>query len=159
MEAREKRRKRFRIGSLAAHAGVDFKMNGEGANIRSARGGFKFIELPGIPDDGSEFVADDIVCLAREDAADYEDTCVGAKTARFDAFFDAGDTKPASSGANSGGSAELERVTVGIGLDDGEEFNLRASEVGKKTIVIFESAGADFDPAGARLHQTIQSTV
>ncbi len=27
VKAREKRRERFRIGSLAAHAGVDFKMN------------------------------------------------------------------------------------------------------------------------------------
>ncbi len=84
------------------------------------RGGFEFIKLPGIPDDWREFVADDILCLAREGAADDEDTCVGAKAARFDSFFNAGDAEPLSSGTNSGGSAELERVSVGIGFDNGE---------------------------------------
>ena len=47
-------------------------------------------------------------------------------------------------------------MSIGVGFDDGEQLDLRAGEGCKKTIVIFERAGADFDPAWARLHWIIQ---
>ena len=134
-------------------------MNGQGSNICRAGGGFKFIELPKIPDDRSESVANVSRPWPGNDAADDEDARIWAKSARIDAFFNAGDAKPAGSRTHRGRRAELERMAVGIGLDDGEEFNLRSSEVGEKTIVVFEGAGRNFNPAGARMHQTVQSTV
>jgi len=92
-------------------------------------------------------------------AADDENARVWAKSARLDSFFNAGHTQPASTRADDSGRAQLEGMTIGIGLDDREQFNLRASEVGKKTIIVFDCAGRNFDPAGARMHQTVQSTV
>jgi hypothetical protein len=50
-------------------------------------------------------------------------------------------------------------MTIGIGLDDCEKLDVRASEAGEKTIVVFEGTGRNLDPAGARMHQTVQSTV
>src|ERR1700758_264206 len=130
MEAREEWSKTVGIDPLAAHAGIDFEVNGNGTNLCSTRGGFKLIELRQIPNDRSEFVANDVATLAGEGAANYENPCVGAELARFDAFFDAGNPQPAGSCTDRGGCAQFERMTVGVGLDDRQQFNLRADEVG-----------------------------
>src|SRR4051794_5538629 len=53
-KAREEIRKLIGLYALAAHAGVDFEMNGDGSDTEGAGGFFKKIELPLIPDDGSE---------------------------------------------------------------------------------------------------------
>ena len=73
-------------------------------------------------------MAHDVFSLTGKDTADYENARVRAKTASLNALFDAGDAEPLSSGANGGGSAELERVSVGIGFDNREQIDLGASE-------------------------------
>jgi hypothetical protein len=128
MEALEERSEGIGSGALAAHPGIDLEVNREGAKIRGARGGLEFIELPRIPDDCCEFVTDDVATLAGKDAADYEDARFGAKVPRLYAFFNAGDAEPTGPGAHSCGRAYLQRVTIGIGLDDGQKFNLRTGK-------------------------------
>ena len=50
-------------------------------------------------------------------------------------------------------------MSVGIGLDDGQQIDVGTSKVRKKAEVIFEGAGTDFDPARARMHRTVQVSV
>ena len=61
--------------------------------------------------------------------------------------------------ANDRGSAESERVAVGVGLDDGEQLGVRSGEASEKAKVFLESAGANLNPAGARWHGGRQRTV
>ena len=129
-EAREEWGKVVEADALAAHAGIDFKVNGKGASAQPGGvcGGFKIVELRGLPGDGCEVVLDDGRGLAGKDAGDDQHARIGAESARGDAFFDTGDAEPAGAGANDRGSAESERVAVGVGLDDGEEFGVGCGE-------------------------------
>ena len=147
--------------ALAAHAGVDLKMDGQRAGLRAggARGGLQFVELPELPGDGRELELNGGRGLAGKDAADDEHARVGTQGARDDAFFHAGDAQPPRSGAHHGRSAESERVAVGVGLDDGEQFGVRRGEAGEKAEVFFESAGANLNPAGTRWHGGLQRSV
>ena len=69
--------------------------------------------------------------------------------AGLNALFDRGDAEPLRAGADGGRSAAAERVAVGIGLDDGEQFGVRCGRGGKDAVVFFEGAGVDLNPAGA----------
>jgi hypothetical protein len=104
-------------------------------------------------------VANNITTLPGEGAADDENARVWAKSAHLDSFFNASDGEPASSRIDYSWCAQLEGMTIRIGLDDREEFNLWASELGEQTIIVFDCASRNFNPAGARMHQTVQSTV
>ncbi len=123
----------FDIDSLTTHAGVDFEMNGDGADTQSARCGFEHIELPGIPDHRGQLVADNGLGVVGKDSADNENACVRAETAGLNAFFDAGYAKPLSTCADSRRRAESKRMTVGIGFNDCEQFDLRSGKPGKKS--------------------------
>ena len=67
-EAREDLGEIAGADALAAHAGVDFKVDGHGTGLRSggAGGGEKLVELPRLPRDGSELKLNGGRGLARE---------------------------------------------------------------------------------------------
>ena len=160
-EAREDLGEIAGADALAAHAGVDFKVDGHGTGLRSggAGGGEKLVELPRLPCDGSELKLNGGRGLAGKHAADDEHPGLGAEGTGNDAFFHAGDAEPFCAGANNGGSAESERVAVGVGFDDGQQFGVRRGEAGEKTEVFLESAGANLNPAGTCCHGGRQRTV
>ena len=56
----KQRRKTIRARALAAHAGVDFQMNGNqsGRNARGVRSRLKLVKLPRLPRNGGQPVAD-----------------------------------------------------------------------------------------------------
>ena len=147
--------------ALAAHAGVDFKMDGtepccEPAARAAAR---QLVELPRLPCDRSELKLNGGRGLAGKNAADDEHARLGAQGAGDDAFFNTGNAEPFCPCANNGGSAERERVAVGVGFDDGEQFGVRRGEAREKAKVFLESAGANLNPAGACCHGGRQRTV
>ncbi len=147
--------------ALAAHAGVDFKMDGHGARLRarSASSRDQLVELPRLPCDRSELKLDGGRGLAGKDAADNKHPSLGTQRASDNAFFNAGDAEPFCAGTSHGGSTERERVAVGVGFDDGEKFGVGRGEAREKAKVFLESAGANLNPAGARCHGVRQRSV
>ena len=160
-EAREDLGEIAGADALAAHAGVDFKVDGQRAWLRSggAGGGEKLVELPGLPGDGSELKLNGGRRLAGKHAADDEHAGFGTQGTRDDTLFHAGDAEPVGAGTNDGRSAESERVAVGVGFDDGEQLGMGRGEAGEKAEVLFESAGANLNPAGTRCHGGRQRSV
>jgi hypothetical protein len=137
-------------GALAAHAGIDLKVDGQRIWLRSgsASSGLKRVELPGFPRDRRQLELDGSRGLAGKDATHYEDARLGTQRARDDAFFNTGDTEPVRSGADDRRSAECEGVAVSIGFDDGEKIGMWSGEAEEKTEVFLEGASANLDPAG-----------
>ena len=160
-EAREDCGQITRANALAAHTGVDFKMDRDGALLRarSASSRDQFVELPRLPRDWSELKLNGGRGLAGKDAADDEHACLGAQSAGDDALFNTSNAQPFCAGADHRRSTERERVAVGIGFDDGEEFGVRRGEAREKAKVFLESAGANLNPAGACCHGGRQRTV
>jgi hypothetical protein len=132
-------------------------VNGDGSDTESAGGFFEKIELPLVPDDGSEFVADYVFGLIGKDAADNEDARIWTEATSFNALFDAGDTEPINTGADCCRAAKRKRVTVSIRLDDSEKLYVRGCELREDTAVVLEVAGGDFYPARTTLYETAQA--
>ena len=85
--------------------------------------------------------------LTRKNTTHHEDADLGAQSARRNAFFDAGDTQPARSGANSSRCAKGQRVAIGIGFHNGQNIGMRwieylsESKRVEESIVVFEGMG------------------
>ena len=90
---REEGSKSVEICALTAHAGVDFEMDGKGADaqVGGMGGGFQVVDLREFPYNGGEAVLDDGGALAGEDACQHDDARVGTQGTRDDALFHAGD--------------------------------------------------------------------
>ena len=104
MKAREKRRERLQIRTLAAHTRINLEMNGDGAHISRTGSGFEFIKLPCVPHDRGQFMMQYIFSLSGKRTADDENACVRAKTASLDAFFHAGDAEPLAPARTAAGA-------------------------------------------------------
>ena len=115
--------------------------------------------VAGLPRDGRQLELNCGCGLAGKDAGNDEHASLRAKRARGNALFHAGDAEPLRSRAHGGRSAESQRVAVGVGLDDGEQLGMGSGEARKKTVVLFESAGANLNPAGAHWHGGFQGSV
>ena len=126
-----------------------------GAQSGGARGGFQIVDLRGFPNDGGEAVLDDRRSLTGKDTGHDHDAVIRTERARGDAFFNAGDADPVGTRVHDGWSAEGEGVTVGVSLDDGEEFHVGCRQTLKKAEVVFEGAGSNLNPAWAHLHLDI----
>src|SRR5215469_60936 len=161
VESRENRRQVVEARALAAHAGVDLKMDGQrsGSDRRGTGGALKLIEMTRVPGKRSEVVRDECVALAREDAADDEDARPRADGAGFNALFNAGDSEPLGTGAHCRGRADRESMAVGIGLHYSQALGVGAGDTAENAVVFLERAGRYFDPAGACWHGGIQCPV
>src|SRR5271166_5949203 len=114
-EAREERGQIVEGRALAAHAGVDFEMDGHGRGRQAVGAGevLELVEMPGLPDNGREPVLEDGTRLAGENSGDDEDARFGTDGAGSYTFFHAGDAEPAGPGADGRGGAEVKAVAVG----------------------------------------------
>src|SRR6185503_19831382 len=95
-----------------------------------------------------QLIPNDIFALLRKHTADDEDPCVGAEAARLDTFFNAGDTDPVCACTRHSRAAQRKRGPIGVCLDDWKQIDVRVRQLRKETIIVLESAGGDFDPAG-----------
>ncbi len=70
----------------------------------------------------------------------------GERGADAGAFGGGGDAEPAGAGADEDGGAEFGSVTVGVGLDDGEDFGGVAGGGLERVVVAGEARRGDLDP-------------
>ena len=124
MQYIEQRREVGETDSLAAHAAVDFEMNGNGAESE-----FVFLrcvgeprELLRLPDGWDELRVNEGVGLTVHQAAHDENADLRAESAKGYAFFDGGDAEPFCAGLNQPGGAGRQAMSIGIRFHDGKQI-------------------------------------
>lgn len=149
-EAVKERRQRVETHALPRHTGVNFEMDGDGhggagCSCGAARtdSGLKPVDVGRIPHDGGEAMRDGSCGFLLPYAAHDQNARARSCGAQGDAFLDAGNAHPHASllCAQCAGAGE-DAVSIGIGLDDGEQ--VRGSGEAAQQAIIFKKPLAGY---------------
>jgi len=108
-------------------------------------------------------MTDHSLALACKDAADDQDLgeAIGVrwtKRTRGRALFHAVNPQPARACPHHCRGANRQRMAIGVGLHNGQNFGVGLSQLLEETEIVFEGLGADFNPAGACWNGLVQTT-
>ena len=157
--AREPRNFRRR-NSQAVHSGVDLEMKIERALARLALERGRLIQKPQLVrahDGRREVVVQNSLLFAGPEAGEDQDRLANAALPQFGAFRGASHAEPVGAGLREGARNGNDSVTVGVALDDGENFPARAARASgidvpsDRAQIVGQRSQAYFRPDGASI--------
>ena len=161
-KAHKMRRKHLETRTLAAHAGIDFEMNRQGAGLQSrrSRGGFKVIQLRRLPNNSGKSVLNDGCPWPGTTPPMTTIRVSGTECAGGHTFFNTGDRNPSCPlpepprGQKARANGRAHPL-----LRDSHELRVGRERGSGEIESFFEGANAGFNPAGVRLHAKVLDLV